>query len=85
MLPSTSNRASAVLPVGVKVERDEVFEMGEADIDSVSNEEGLLDEGAACTCSARRPGALYVKGTVRHDRKLVASCLVCCRIAVRVF
>lgn len=81
MLPNTSNRASAVLPVGVKVERDEVFEMGEADIGSVSNVEGLLDDGATCICSARRPGALYVGGTVRHDRKLRASCLVCCRIA----
>lgn len=54
MLPSTSKRASAVLPVGVKVESDEVPVMEEADIGSVSNEEGLVEEGAACICRARR-------------------------------
>lgn len=81
LLPSTSKRASAVLPVGVKVEREDVLETGAADIGSVSNEEGLLDEGAACICSARRAGALCIGGLVRHDCKLRASCRVCCRIA----
>lgn len=53
VLPSTSKRASGVLPFGVIVEREFVFEIEEAVIGTASSV-GFVDAGAAWTWSARR-------------------------------
>jgi hypothetical protein len=78
VLPSTSNRASGVVPVGVTVEREFVLDRCEELIGSGSRE-GFVEDGVACIWKARLVDVLDDEGQVA---KLCASFPACRRIRI---